>query len=141
MLNRERFGSRWTGFYLNAQRRAFHHFRAQKSWALAVGQLRGDRHPRSWRYSTASTWILKTARSWDPGPRRLSTPSSKRWITERTSMYGPPHMGNLDGMVETGESRTPRPETPLSEYATSLFGGLVSRLPTLADGIWQPPAD
>ena len=50
-------------------------------------------------------------------------------------------MGNLVGMVETGESRTPRPETPLSEYATSLFGGLVSRMPTLADGIWQPPAD
>ena len=43
------------------------------------------------------------------------------------------------GMVETGESRTPRPETSLSRCATSLFGVLISPLRTLADRIpWQP---
>ena len=44
-------------------------------------------------------------------------------------------------MVETGESRTPRPETSLIGYATSVFGALVSLLRTPADGIRQPPAD
>ena len=44
-------------------------------------------------------------------------------------------------MVETGESRTPRPETPLIGYATSVFGILVSLAPTPADGIRQRPAD
>ena len=44
-------------------------------------------------------------------------------------------------LVETGESRTPRPETPLSGYATSLFGALVLLPPTPADGIRQRPAD
>ena len=54
---------------------------------------------------------------------------------------GRPHMGNLVGMVETGESRTPRPETPLIGYATSLFGDLISLLLTPADEIQQRPAD
>ena len=44
-------------------------------------------------------------------------------------------------MVETGESRTPRPETPLIGYATSVFGDLVSLLGTPADRMPQPPAD
>ena len=44
-------------------------------------------------------------------------------------------------MVETGESRTPRPETPLIGYATSVFGDLVSLLRAPADGIHQRPAD
>ena len=47
--------------------------------------------------------------------------------------------GSLLGMVETGESRTPRPETSLTRCATSLFGVLISPLRTLADRIpWQP---
>ena len=50
-------------------------------------------------------------------------------------------MVNQDEMVETGESRTPRPETPLSGYATSLFGALVLLSPTPADGMQQQPAD
>ena len=45
------------------------------------------------------------------------------------------------GLVETGESRTPRPETSLSGYATSLFGALLSLSPPPADGILQQPAD
>ena len=44
-------------------------------------------------------------------------------------------------MVETGESRTPRPETPLIGYATSLFGALISLPPTPADKIRRRPAD
>ncbi len=50
------------------------------------------------------------------------------------------HLG-LGEMVETGESRTPRPETPLIGYATSLFGALILLPPTPADGIRQRPAD
>ena len=50
------------------------------------------------------------------------------------------HLG-LGELVETGESRTPRPETPLIGYATSVFGVLVSLAPTPADGIRQRPAD
>ena len=59
----------------------------------------------------------------------------------KTWRFGPPRMGNLEGMVETGESRTPRPETPLIGYATSVSGDLISLLKTPADRIQQSPAD
>ena len=36
---------------------------------------------------------------------------------------------NVEGLVETGESRTPRPEEAPTEYATGLSGDLVSRPP------------
>ena len=52
------------------------------------------------------------------------------------SRYGP-----RSWLVETGESRTPRPETSLSGCTTGLSGGLFLLARALAGGIPRQPAD